>query len=95
MIMASIRADLHIHTFLSPCGDIDMTPRNIVRMAKEKKLDLIAITDHNSTLQAPEVQRVGEKEGLAVLCGAEITTKEEVHCLALVETETQRVELQE
>lgn len=95
MIMAFIRADLHIHTFLSPCGDIDMTPRNIVRMAKEKKLDLIAITDHNSTLQAPEVQRVGEKEGLAVLCGAEITTKEEVHCLALVETETQRVELQE
>ncbi|MFY9116631.1 MAG: PHP domain-containing protein [Bacteroidales bacterium] len=93
--MASVRADLHIHTFLSPCGDIEMTPRNIIRMAKEKQLHMIAITDHNSTLQAPEVQRVGEQEGVVVLCGAEITTKEEVHCLALIQTEEQRQALQE
>ncbi|NLA15715.1 MAG: PHP domain-containing protein [Bacteroidales bacterium] len=93
--MAFIRADLHIHTFLSPCGDIEMTPRKIIQKAKERNLDLIAITDHNSTLQAPEVRRVGEREGLEVLCGAEITTREEVHCLALVETESQRKELQQ
>lgn len=93
-IMAGLRADLHIHTFLSPCGDIEMTPRNIIQKAKEQQLDLIAITDHNSTLQAPEIRRVGEREGVAVICGAEITTKEEVHCLTLVETDAQREELQ-
>ena len=89
-----VKADLHIHTFLSPCGDIGMTPLNIVRKAKAKNLDLIAVTDHNSTLQGPEIFRLGKREGLAVLCGAEITTREEVHCLAYVGTEEQRLDLQ-
>lgn len=89
-----VKADLHIHTFLSPCGDIGMTPLNIVRKAREKALDLIAVTDHNSTLQGPEVFRLGQREGVAVIYGAEITTREEVHCLAYVGTETQRVKLQ-
>ena len=30
--------DLHIHSALSPCGDADMTPNNIVNMAKIKEL---------------------------------------------------------
>jgi 3',5'-nucleoside bisphosphate phosphatase len=89
-----VKADLHIHTFLSPCGDIGMTPLNIVRKAREKELDLIAVTDHNSTLQGPEVFRIGHREGVAVICGAEITTREEVHCLAYVGSETQRMKLQ-
>lgn len=80
-----IRADLHIHTILSPCGDIEMTPSFIVKKAKEKGLDLIAITDHNSTRQCEEVVRIGKREGVEVLCGAEITTKEEVHVIALVD----------
>jgi len=71
-----------------------MTPLNIVRKAREKELDLIAVTDHNSTLQGPEVFRLGQREGVAVICGAEITTREEVHCLAYVGTETQRMKLQ-
>ncbi|HOO42887.1 MAG TPA: PHP domain-containing protein [Bacteroidales bacterium] len=89
-----VKADLHIHSFLSPCGDIGMTPLNIVRKAREKELDLIAVTDHNSTLQGPEVFRLGQREGVAVLYGAEVTTREEVHCLAYVGSETQRVQLQ-
>ncbi len=72
-----------------------MTPLNIVRKAREKELDLIAVTDHNSTLQSPEVFRLGQREGVSVICGAEITTREEVHCLAYVGTETQRLKLQE
>ena len=92
--MISAKADLHIHTFLSPCGDIGMTPLNIVRHAKAKGLHLIAVTDHNSTQQGPVVRQVGEREGLAVIYGAEITTREEVHCLAYVGSEEQRLELQ-
>lgn len=88
------RADLHIHTVLSPCGDIEMTPRHIVAAAKEKGLHIIGITDHNSTLQCAEVKKVGEREGLFVLCGCEVNTREEVHCLAFFETPGQLAEFQ-
>jgi len=93
--MICVKADLHIHTFLSPCGDMGMTPLNIIQRAKKKGLGLIAVTDHNTTHQGPEVRRVGLREGICVLYGAEITTREEVHCLAYVETEEQREKLQE
>ncbi|MCR9013013.1 PHP domain-containing protein [Gabonibacter chumensis] len=76
------RADLHIHTVLSPCGDLDMSPRNIIAMAKQKKLDIIGITDHNSTRQAIIIQEKAQKEGIFVLAGVEISTREEAHCLA-------------
>ena len=74
------RADLHIHTVLSPCGDLDMSPRNIIAMAKQKKLDIIGITDHNSTRQAIIIQEKAQKEGIFVLAGVEISTREEAHC---------------
>ena len=80
-----MRADLHIHTVLSPCGDIEMSPVAIIKKVKEKSLDIIGITDHNSTLMAPVIREIGEREGVYVLCGAEITTREEVHVLAFVD----------
>lgn len=81
-----IKSDLHIHTVLSPCGDIEMTPLNIIRKAKECGIGIIGITDHNSTLNCLEIMRIGNKEGIYVLCGAEITTKEEVHAICFVES---------
>ena len=83
--MNTYRADLHVHTVLSPCGDIEMTPAFIIRQAKACGLDMVGITDHNSTLQCAEVRRIGEREGVFVLCGAEVTTQEEVHCLVFME----------
>ena len=80
------RADLHIHTVLSPCGDLDMSPRNIVRAAREKGLDIIGIADHNCTRQAGVIQELGRENGLVVLAGAEVTTAEEAHCLAFFPT---------
>ncbi len=62
-----------------------MTPLEIVTRAKSGGLDIIGITDHNSTRQAPEIKRVGEREALFVLCGAEVTTREEVHVLVFVD----------
>ena len=82
-----IKADLHIHTVLSPCGDIEMTPAFIIKRAKESGLGIIGITDHNSTKNCLETKRIGEREDVFVMCGAEITTKEEVHVLAFVEDE--------
>lgn len=90
-----LRADLHIHTLLSPCGDLEMSPVNIVRQAREKGLDLIGITDHNSTRQAPLVQEYGKNAGITVLLGVEINTREEVHCLAFFPTREKLDEFQE
>lgn len=80
--MKRFRTDLHIHTVLSACADLGMSPETIVRKAREKKIDMIGITDHNSTLQCTLVQEIAAEQGLATLCGVEVTTREEVHCLA-------------
>ncbi|MFH1118630.1 MAG: PHP domain-containing protein [Bacteroidota bacterium] len=83
--MKVYKADLHIHTLLSPCGSLDMSPGAIVKAAIAKKLDIIGITDHNSTRQCRVVAGEAEKAGLTVYCGTEVTTKEEIHCLAFFE----------
>ena len=85
--MKTFRVDLHTHTVLSPCGDLEMSPVNIVKKAKERGIDIIGISDHNSTLHAPLVKELAAKEGIVVMMGAEVTTKEEVHCLCFFETE--------
>lgn len=83
--MKQYRADLHIHTVLSPCGDLEMSPVNIVSEAARKGLDIIGITDHNTTRHCELVTRLAAKKGIFVMQGAEVTTKEEVHCLAFFE----------
>ncbi len=70
--------DLHIHSALSPCGDEDMTPNNIVNMALIKGLDMIAVTDHNSAQNIRAVTEVASGQ-LKVVPGIEVTTAEEVH----------------
>ena len=87
-------ADMHIHSVLSPCGDIDMSPAAIVATARERGMDIIGLTDHNSTLNAAVTRRLGEKAGLHVLMGAEVTTREEVHCLCFMPTEERLAEFQ-
>lgn len=62
-----------------------MTPKSIIERAKEQNLDLIAITDHNSMRQAPLVQELGREEGIEVIIGAEVTSKENIHILTLFE----------
>lgn len=74
--------DLHLHSCLSPCADDDMTPWNMVGMAKIKGLDVIAITDHNAVLNAEDAMAAGAEYGVAVIPGMEITSREEVHMLA-------------
>lgn len=92
--MSLFRADLHIHTCLSPCGSLEMSPSVIVNTALARGLDVIAITDHNSTLQCAEIQGLGKEKGLTVFAGAEVTTGEEAHCVALFGTDQARDEFQ-
>ncbi len=77
--------DLHIHSALSPCGDEDMTPNNIVNMALLKGLDIIAVTDHNSCGNLRAVTEVAG-ERLLVVPGMEIESSEEVHILGYFPT---------
>lgn len=79
------RADMHIHTVLSPCGDLEMSPANIIATAKKRNLDIIGITDHNSTYHCALMQKLGAENGIFIMNGVEITTQEEVHCLAFFE----------
>lgn len=85
--MIPFKADLHNHTVLSPCGDIEMTPSFIISTATRKGYDIIGITDHNSTLQGREIKRIVGGGEPYILCGAEVTSKEEAHCLAFVDGE--------
>ncbi len=78
--------DLHIHTALSPCGDTDMTPNNIINMSVIKGLNVIAITDHNSIDNCHPCIQAGEKNGILVIPAMELQTKEEIHLLCLFKT---------
>lgn len=84
--MIDLSYDLHIHSCLSPCGDDDMTPANIVGMAALKGLDVIALTDHNTCRNCAPAMAVAEKHGLLLIPGMELTTMEEVHIVCLFRT---------
>jgi 3',5'-nucleoside bisphosphate phosphatase len=85
-MLRAFRCDLHVHTCLSPCADLDMYPRAVVDKAIAEKLDIIAICDHNASENTQFVLRSAEGKPLIVLPGMEITSSEEVHLLALFDT---------
>lgn len=81
-----MRYDLHLHTCLSPCADRDMTPAAVAGLAKLAGAELIAVTDHNSALNLPAVERACREYGLRLLPGLEVTTAEEIHLLCYFKT---------
>lgn len=64
--------DLHMHTTAS---DGDFSPREIVRKAKAANLQTIAITDHDTLGGVDEAVSEGEKLGIQVIPGTELSTK--------------------
>jgi hypothetical protein len=83
---APILADLHVHTVLSPCADVEMIPPLIVERALHLGLGLIAITDHNTADNCGSVIKAAQDTGLVVLPGMEVQTSEEVHVICLFDT---------
>ena len=79
-------ADLHVHTVLSACAEIEMMPEFILERAQELGLTLIAVTDHNSAENAAAMLQAAEGTGITVLPGMEVQTREEVHMLCLFDT---------
>lgn len=82
----SIFYDFHLHSCLSPCGDDEMTPFNLINMAALLGYDAVALTDHNSALNCPAALKAGEKAGITVMPGMELCTCEEIHTVCLFET---------
>ena len=97
--MKTYRADLHVHTVLSPCADVEMIPPLIVDEATTRGIRLLAITDHNGTANIAAVQKAAsavraEGSELTILPGMELQTREEVHALCLFDTLEQAAALQ-
>jgi 3',5'-nucleoside bisphosphate phosphatase len=81
-----VLADLHNHSCLSPCASLEESPGLIARLARERGLDLVALTDHNSARNCPAFAEACRREGIAPLFGIEACSVEEVHVLCLFGT---------
>lgn len=95
ILRVMFRFDLHIHSCLSPCGDLDASPLALARRAKDVGLHGIMLADHNSSRNCPALAVACRRLDLACLFGMEVTTAEEVHCLAVFDTLAQAADLTE
>ncbi|WP_312000883.1 PHP domain-containing protein [Paenibacillus forsythiae] len=78
---SSGRCDLHTHTLAS---DGMQPPAENVRLAKEKGLAAVAITDHDTVAGIAEALEAGEQYGITVVPGVEISTRaggKDIHIL--------------
>ncbi len=94
-MLQKFKADLHIHTCLSPCTDLDMSPQAIARQAKHREIDILGICDHNSAENVPALMQAADQYAIRVLPGMEVTSQEEVHVLALFDDLEPALALQE
>lgn len=73
--------DLHIHTSLSPCADLLMSPNNILNMSALKELNIIGVTDHNTIGQLINFDYLENSYDIIVIPGIEVQTIENYHVL--------------
>ena len=95
MALRRMKADLHVHTCLSPCSGLDMSPREVVSAALRNGLDLIGVCDHNSAENVLAVKRAGRRNGLMVLGGMEVSSSEEAHILTFFEDDDDLLDFQD
>ena len=94
-IIRSVKFDLHIHSCLSPCANLEMSPSEIVRRAQAQGMEGIALTDHQSAKNTPAIAVCARRAGIKCLFGLEVQTMEEVHTLAIFDTPEQALEMTE
>jgi PHP family Zn ribbon phosphoesterase len=94
-MLRPFKADLHVHTCLSPCTELDMSPTKILASAKKKRIDILGICDHNSSENSLALIHASKKTNINVIPGMEVTSREEVHVLALFDDIENALKLQE
>ncbi len=92
--MAFWRADLHVHTVLSGCAEVEMIPPLLVERAREVGLNLLGIVDHNAAGNSQAVMEAAG-DGLVVKPGLEVESKETVHIVCLFDSVPDALSLQE
>lgn len=88
-----MRFDLHVHSCLSPCASLEMSPSEIVARVKAVGLGGFALTDHQSARNCEAVAECARRADVGCLCGLEVCTAEEVHCLAIFDTPAQAMHM--
>ena len=81
-----MKFDLHIHSCLSPCASLEMSPAVLVEAAVKAGMDGIALTDHQSAKNTPAIAECARRAGLKCLYGIEVQTAEEVPTVAPFDT---------
>ena len=81
--IVALLTDIHNHSCLSPCGSLDMSPRRMLETAAYKGLKIMALTDHNTSLNCPAFAKLCPQFGIIPVFGMEATTSEEIHVLCL------------
>ncbi len=84
--MKTVLADFHVHTLLSPCAEVEMTPHHIVLRAAEYGIGAVAITDHNAGGNVLAALRAAERYDVHVFPGMEAESAEEAHIVVLFDT---------
>jgi predicted metal-dependent phosphoesterase TrpH len=79
----ALKADFHNHSCLSPCGSLDLSPGVLAELAAARGVEVLALTDHNSSLNCPAFVAHCRRLGVVPVFGMEATTQEEIHILCL------------
>ncbi len=82
MTLTPFRVDLHLHTVLSPCGELEMGAPEIAAACREQGIALCAVTDHNAADNVPAVQAAAQGNPV-VIPGMEVQSAEDIHLVVL------------
>lgn len=93
--MKKYKYDIHIHSGLSPCGDVLLSPNNILNMAFLNNLDIVSVTDHNCLKQSIFISKLAESYNFIYIIGVEISTFEGVHVLCYFMNENDAIIFEE
>jgi len=92
--MKLIGMDLHIHSALSPCGGLEMTPPAVLKKACQVGLEALVIADHNTAENQKAFLECARTMDIKVLPGMEVQSREDVHILCIFDTLEQVLALQ-
>lgn len=81
--MRSFQVDLHVHTVLSPCGELEMGAPEIVEQARVEGIEILAVTDHNAADNVPALREAAGGGGPVIIAGLEVQTAEDIHLVTL------------